>query len=168
LLAEFGLGEMLENFRRRLAKNTLRTTFLHYVTDLPVEPDGARAGAPVRPRCRAGALMEIARAPANEDVRELQEFDERVLRDALTMREGPDRIPMPAWLDVEQKVGLDDRRRRKDRERERRKKKKKRRSVKRKRDGEDDGAVAPDAVDADGKKKKKKRRKDSDTPRSSP
>lgn len=163
LLAQFGLGDMLDNFRRRLAKNTLRTTFLHYVTDLPVELDGARAGVPLRPRCRAGSLMEIARAPVNEDVRVLEEFDERVLRDALTMREGPDKIPMPAWLEFEQKLGSDDRRRRKERERERRKKKKKRRSGKRKRDGEEDpGAALVGDMEADAKKKKKKRRKDSD------
>jgi hypothetical protein len=161
LLEAFGLRDLLETFRKRLSRNTLRTTFLHYVTDLPVEVDGPRAGAPIRPRCRAGSLMEIARAPANEDVRVLEEFDERVLRGALTLREGA-KVEMPAWLEVEQKMGVDDRRRRKERERERRRKKKKRKSGKRKRDGEEEAATGGDGDGGKGKKKKK-RRKDADT-----
>lgn len=163
LLDQFALSKTLDEFRRRLAKNTLRSTFLHYLPDLPVELDGARPGAPLRPRCRAGSLIEIARAPVNEDVRPLEEFDERVLRDALTMREGPERIPMPAWLDVEQKLGEDDRKRRRARELERRRKKKKKRSVKRKREcgDESSAALALDA-EAEAKKKKKKKRKNSE------
>jgi hypothetical protein len=102
--------------------------------------------------------MEIAMQPVNEDERRLEEFDERVLRAALTLREGGPRPALPAWLDEEQPIGDDDRRKRK----ERRKKKKKRRSSKRKRDSEaGDGSADghEDALDDDERRLKKKRKK---------
>jgi hypothetical protein len=148
VLEQYGLGSVLADLRSR----KIRTTFSHYISDIPTDV------VPVRPRCRAGSLMEIAMQPVNEDERRLEEFDERVLRAALTLREGGPRPALPAWLDEEQPIGDDDRRKRK----ERRKKKKKRRSSKRKRDSEaGDGSADghEDALDDDERRLKKKRKK---------
>jgi hypothetical protein len=147
VLEQYGLGSVLADLRSR----KIRTTFSHYISDIPTDI------VPVRPRCRAGSLMEIAMQPVNEDERRLEEFDERILRAALTLREGGPRPELPAWLDEEQPIGDDDRRKRKER-----RKKKKRRSSKRKRDGEGgDGSVDghEDALDDDERRLKKKRKK---------
>lgn len=165
LLEAYALRDMLEQFRTRLANNRLRTTFLHYLGDLPVELDGEHTGVPIRPRCRAGSLMAIARAPENEDVQELQPFEDRILRSALTLREGGAKPKMPEWLDEEQPLGIDDRKRKKEREKRRRKRKK--RSSKRKRGAEDgeDGERGDDGGnEEERRKRKKKKRRAGDAP----
>lgn len=147
VLEQYGLSDVLTRLRAR----KLRTTFAHYLSDIPTNI------VPIRPRCKAGSLMEIALQPVNEDERKLEEFDERVLHAALTLREGGPKPSFPAWLDEEQPLGDDDRKKR----REKRKKKKKKRSSKRKREGDTDGTAGDheDGLDDDEKALRKKRKK---------
>lgn len=148
VLEQYGLSEVLNHLRAR----KLRTTFAHYLSDIPTDI------MPIRPRCKAGSLMEIAMQPVNEDERKLEEFDERILRAALTLREGGPKLSLPTWLDEEQPLVDDDRKRRRDK----RKKKKKRRSSKRKREGDGDGTGAgdhEDGLDEDERRLKRKRKK---------
>lgn len=113
----YGLGPALAELRG----TKLRSTFAHYLSDIPV------ADVPLRPRCPAGSLMELALAPANEDERELVPFDERTLRSALVLSEGGPPVPMPEWLSVEQAWDeVDDRRRRRKEKRRKRRKRRRR------------------------------------------
>lgn len=100
LMEQYGLREVLADLRSR----KMRSTFANYITDIPSEK------VPIRPRCAAGSLVEIAMQPANEDVRKLELFDERVLRGALSLKEGGEKPKMPDWLDVEVPMGEDERR----------------------------------------------------------
>lgn len=145
----YGLGPALAELRS--AK--LRSTFAHYLTDIPV------ADVPVRPRCPAGSLMELALAPANEDERELVPFDERSLRSALVLTEGGPPVPMPEWLSIEQAWDEDDDRRRRRKEK-RRKRRKRRRREEGEGGGDDEGEGDEDGEGGSGKKSRKKKRRE--------
>lgn len=134
-MTQFGLAGVLSELRSR----KLRSSFSHYISELSTEV------VPLKPRCPAGRLAEIALQPVNEDERRLELFDERVLRNALTLKEGGEKPPLPDWLEVEQPWG-DDEKRKKRRDKKRRKKRKKR---KRNAEGEEE----------DDEKRAKKKRK---------
>lgn len=145
----YGLGPAFAELRG----TKLRSTFAHYLSDIPV------ADVPLRPRCPAGSLMELALAPANEDERELVPFDERTLRSALVLSEGGPPVPMPEWLSVEQAWDeVDDRRRR------RKEKRRKRRKRRRREEGDagdgDEGEGDDGEEGGGGKKSRKKKRRD--------
>lgn len=144
LMEQFGLGDVLNDLRSR----KMRSSFSHYISEIPTDV------VPLKPRCPAGSLMEVAMQPINEDERRLELFDERVLRNALTLKESSTKVPLPEWLDVEQPWGDEDRKRRK------KDRKKKRKKKKRKRNMEDAGHADGDdgAKDDDERRAKKKRR----------
>lgn len=125
LMKHFGLGDVLTELRSR----KLRSSFMNYITELPTDK------VPLKPRCPGGLLTPIANQPVNEDERVLEEFDERVLRAALTLKEDPTAVTMPAWLDEEQPWGDDERKKKK------KDKKKKKKKKKRKRGVDDDGRL---------------------------
>ena len=136
LMEQYGLMGVLAEMRSR----KLRSSFMHYIPELPTDK------VPLKPRCPAGTLMQIALQPMDEDEKVMELFDERVLRRALTLREGG-KVQMPEWLDQEQSWGDEERKkRRKDR-------KKKKKKKKRKRDREDGDGKADDE---DRKRKKRK------------
>lgn len=135
LMTQFRLASVLSDLRSR----KLRSSFSHYISELSTEV------VPLKPRCPAGRLAEIALQPVNEDERRLELFDERVLRNALTLKEGGETPPLPDWLEVEQPWG-DDEKRKKRRDKKRKKKRKKR---KRNAEGEEE----------DDEKRAKKKRK---------
>lgn len=142
LMVQFGLGDVLDGLRSR----KMRSSFSHYITEIQKE------NVPLKPRCPAGSLAEIALQPINEDERRLELFDDRVLRNALTLKESAEKPPLPDWLDVEQPWGDDDRKkRRKDRRKKRKKKKRKR--------GHDDGGDGEDNGRDDDERRAKKKRK---------
>lgn len=122
LMEKFGLKDVFTELRAR----KLRSTFMHYLVELPTDK------VPIKPRCPGGTLGEIARQPINEDERPLEEFDERILRAALTLKETAEPIKFPDWLDEEQPWENDERRKKK------REKKKKKKKKKRKRGAEDE------------------------------
>lgn len=127
LMEQFGLGDVLNDLRSR----KMRSSFSHYISEIPTDV------VPLKPRCPAGSLIQVAMQPINEDERRLELFDERVLRNSLTLKESSAKVPLPDWLEVEQPWGDEDRkRRRKDRKKKRKKKKRKRN--------------AEDAANADG------------------
>lgn len=142
LMVQFGLGDILADLRSR----KLRSSFSHYISELPTNI------VPLKPRCPAGSLAEIAHQPVNEDERKLEFFDERVLRNALTLKESPDKPKLPDWLDVEQAWGDEDRRKKK------RDKKKKKKKKKRKRQAEDGGDDHTNRLDDDERRLRKKRK----------
>lgn len=122
LMVQFGLGDVLSDLRNR----KLRSSFSHYIAEIPTSK------VPLKPRCPAGSLAEIALQPINEDERRLEAFDERVIRNALTLKETGVATKMPSWLEEEQPWEQEERRRR------RKDKKKKKRKKKRKREREDE------------------------------
>lgn len=140
LMVQFGLGDVLEQLRSR----KMRSSFSHYIAEMQSET------VPLKPRCPAGSLAKIAFQPINEDERRLELFDERVLRNALTLKETEQKPPLPDWLETEQPWGDDDRKKRK---RDKKKKKKKR---KRKRNQNDAGG---NAEGDDEERRAKKKRK---------
>lgn len=142
LMKSYGLDAVLAEMRSR----KLRSSFMHYIAELPTEK------APIKPRCPAGQLAEIAYQPVNEDERVIEEFDERVLRAALALKEGGEPLKMPEWLDEEQPWADEDRRKKKkDKDKDKKKKKKKK---KRKRSGDDDEG----RLDEEERRLKKKRK----------
>lgn len=138
LMEQYGLTDVLKELRSR----KLRSTFMHYISEMPVDK------VPVKPRCPGGTLGEIARQPINEDERPLDEFEERVLRNALTFKESNEPVKMPEWLEEEQPWENDERRKKK------KDKKKKKKKKKRKRGGDDDDARPDD----DERRMRKKRK----------
>ena len=107
---------------KNLRQQRLRLSFSHYIADISNNED-----FPIRPRCRAGIVMEIAARPVDEDEGKLEDFDERVLHNALTFKESGEPVPLPEWLDEEQPcTDAERRKRRKDRWKKKRKKKRKR------------------------------------------
>lgn len=144
LMAQFNLGEALNDLRSR----KLRSSFTHYIAEIPTNV------VPLKPRCPAGLLAEIARQPVNEDERRLELFDERVLRSALTLKESTEKVKMPTWLEIEQPWGEEDRKKR------RRDKKKKKKKKKRKRISEDPtpGEGDQGKYDEEEKRLRKKRK----------
>lgn len=145
LMAQFGLSGVLVDMRRR----KIRSSFANYV-------GGVRNDViPIKARCPKGSLMEIARMPVNEDERRLEPFDERVLRNALTLKESDEKPVPPAWLNEEVPLAEDEQRKK------RKDKKKRKKKKKRKRDGAD-AAEGDDALDDDERRLKKKRKKKRD------
>lgn len=140
VMAQYGLDGVLSELRRR----KVRTTFAQYCADVP------DVVIPIKARCPMGSLMEVAMLPVNEDERKLEPFDERVLRNALTLKESAEKPQLPKWLEEETPWPDEDLRRR-------RKKKKKRRR-KRRRDGKAEGAEEA-VLDEDERRMKKKRKK---------
>lgn len=138
LMKHFGLSDVLNELRSR----KLRSSFMNYITELPTDK------VPLRPRCPGGLLTMIANQPVNEDERLLEEFDERVLRAALTLKENGEPVKLPAWLDEEQPWGDDERKKKK------KDKKKKKKKKKRKRGGDDDDG----RLDEDERRLRKKRK----------
>lgn len=140
LMVQYGLSGVLSDLRAR----KLRSSFMQYISELPTDK------VPLKPRCPAGQLMEIAAQPVNEDERRLELFDERVLRKALVLKETGEKVKMPEWLDIEQSWGDDDKRKRR---KDRRKKKKKK---KRKREREEDGGEGGRGDDDERRRKKRR------------
>lgn len=138
LMKHFGLGDVLTELRSR----RLRSSFMNYIPELPTDK------VPLKPRCLGGLLMPIARQPVNEDERVLEEFDERVLRAALTLREGGGSVKMPDWLDEEQQWDADERKKKKKDKKKKKKKKKRRRATE-----DDEGRL-----DEDERRLRKKRK----------
>lgn len=139
LMNHFDLSDKLVEMRHR----KIRSSFMHYIAELPND------NVPLKPRCPGGLLGEIARQPVNEDERALEDFDEQVLRAALTFKETDrDAVKMPEWLDEEQPWGDDERKKKK------KDKKKKKKKKKRKRSGDDDDG----RLDEEEKRLKKKRK----------
>lgn len=138
LMKRYGLDVALAEMRSR----KLRSSFMHYIAELPTEK------APIKPRCPAGLLSEIAYQPVNEDERAIEEFDERVLRAALSLKEGGESVKMPDWLEEEQPWGDEERRKKK------KDKKKKKKKKKRKRGADDDES----RLDEEERRLKKKRK----------
>lgn len=138
LMQQYGLTGVLNEMRSR----KLRSSFMHYITELPTDK------VPLKPRCPAGKLMEIVMQPMDENEVALELFDERILRRALTLREGGGKVQMPEWLDQEQNWGDEERKKR----RKDRKKKKKKKKRKRERDGDGDGKY-----DDDERRRKKRK-----------
>ena len=114
---------------------------MSYIPEIPTDK------VPLKPKCPAGSLMEIALQPVNEDERVIEPFDERVVRAALTLKEADEKIAMPDWLSIEQTWNGEDERRKRRKDKKKKKKKKKR---KRDRDGEDGG-------DDDERRRKKRK-----------
>lgn len=142
LLDFFGLTNQLNDMRN----TKLHSSFSHYLTGMPTNED-----CPIKPRCRAGSLMELVNQPEDEDIRKLEEFDERVLRNALTLKESDELVPLPEWLNDEQAWTTGEKRRRR----------KKKRRRKRKRNGEGDGENGDEH-------RRKRRRKDIGDPNPAP
>lgn len=142
LMAQFGLSGVLADMRKR----KMRSSFANFVADVRSDV------IPIKARCPKGSLVEIARMPANEDVRRLEPFDERVLRNALTLKESGEKPKLPDWLNEEVPLGEDEQRKKR-RDKKKRKKKKKRR-----REGAD-GADGEDGLDDDERRLKRKRKK---------
>lgn len=138
LMKRYGLDVALMEMRSR----KLRSSFMHYIAELPTEK------APIKPKCPAGLLSEIAYQPVNEDERTIEEFDERVLRAALSLKEGGESVKLPDWLEEEQPWGDDERRKKK------KDKKKKKKKKKRKRGPDDDEG----RLDEEERRLKKKRK----------
>ncbi len=88
LMVQFGLSSVLEEMRKR----KMRSSFAYYVADL------ADDVIPIKPRCTAGSLVEVAVMPVNEDERKLDLFDKRVLKNALTLKESFHKPKLPDWL----------------------------------------------------------------------
>lgn len=141
VMAQYGLDGVLGELRRR----KVRTTFAQYCSDVP------DVVIPIKTRCPAGSLLEVALMPVNEDERKLEPFDERVLRNALTLKESAEKPKLPAWLDEETPWPDDDARRRK--------KRRKRRRRKRRRDGKLEAGEAEGGLDDDERRLRKKRKK---------
>lgn len=137
LLVQYGLTGVLDDMRKR----KMRSTFVNFIADLPKDV------FPFKPRCKVGSLREIALMPVNEDVRRLALFDERVLRNALTLTESPEKPALPDWLDEEQEITAEEKRKKKDKRRKKKKQKRK--------DGKGDGLD-------DEERRLRKRRKKSD------
>lgn len=144
LMVQFGLGDVLERLRSR----KMRSSFSHYIAEIQKEH------VPLKPRCPAGSLAEIAFQPINEDERRLEFFDERVLRNALTLKESDQKPPLPDWLEIEQPWGDDDRKKRKKDKRKKRKKKKRKRNHD-DTGGEGEGGVRGDDEERRARKKRK-------------
>lgn len=138
LMKRYGLDVALTEMRSR----KLRSSFMHYIAELPTEK------APIKPRCPAGLLSEVAYQPVNEDERVIEEFDEHVLRTALSLKEGGDPVKLPDWLEEEQPWGDEERRKKK------KDKKKKKKKKKRKRGADDDEG----RLDEEERRLKKKRK----------
>ncbi|CAN8069650.1 unnamed protein product [Agarophyton chilense] len=141
LMDQFNLTEILTELRNR----KLRSSFMFLINEIPTDV------VPLKPRCPAGSLLQVAMQPVNEDERRLELFDERVIRNALTLKETHEPVKMPEWLSVEQPWGESDRRKK------RRDKKKKKKKKKRKRDAEEadtiDGTLREDERRARKKRK---------------
>ncbi len=144
VMAQFGLDGVLADLRKR----KMRSTFASYVADVPGDV------IPIKVRCPAGSLMEVAMMPVNEDERKLELFDERVLRNALTLKESDEKPKFPDWLNEEVPWPDDEQRKR------RKDKKKRRRRKKRKREGTDPGD--DDVLDEDERRLRKRRKKKRD------
>ena len=100
-----------------MRKTKLHSTFNHYITELSSNPD-----CPIRPRCKAGSLLQLVYQPEDEDIRKIEEFDERVLRNAMTLKESEEAVELPEWLnEVQGWTDLERRRRRKKKKRKKRK-----------------------------------------------
>jgi len=141
-----GLDGVLADMRKR----KMRSSFANFIADV------ASDVIPIKPRCPRGSLVEIARMPVNEDERHIKQFDERVLRNALTLQESAEKPKLPEWLNEE--VALPDEEAR----RKRKEKKKRRKKKKRRRDGERSGTPGGEGdgtLDDDEKRLKKKRKK---------
>lgn len=145
LMVQFGLGDVLEQLRSR----KMRSSFSHYIAEMQSEI------VPLKPRCPAGSLAKIAFQPINEDERRLEPFDERVLRNALTLKETEQKPPLPDWLETEQPWGDDDRKKRR---RDKKKKKKKRKRKRNHDDGNVEGEDGANKGDDDERRAKKKRK----------
>lgn len=139
---QYNLTEILTELRGR----KLRSSFMFLITEIPTDV------VPLKPRCPAGSLLEIAMQPVNEDERRLELFDERVIRNALTLKEAANPLKMPEWLDIEQPWADEDKRKR------RKDKKKKKKKKKRKRDREDPNALDPSRLDEEERRIRKKRK----------
>ncbi|KAI0567074.1 hypothetical protein FGB62_4g114 [Gracilaria domingensis] len=142
LMNQFNLTEILTELRTK----KLRSSFMFLINEIPTDV------VPLKPRCPAGSLLEIAMQPVNEDERRLELFDERVIRNALTLKESPDPVKMPEWLHVEQPWGDDDKRRK------RREKKKRKKKKKRKREAEEADAMDASRHDDEERRARKKRK----------
>lgn len=146
LMSQYGLWDVLKELRAR----KLRSSFLHYITELSSDV------VPLKPRCTAGGLKLVALQPVNEDERRLEEFDERVLRNGLALKEsGEEKVELPKWLDDEQSWEGEDER--KKRRKERRKKKKKKKRKRTQETGE--GVSGPGGPDEDDEKRARKKKK---------
>lgn len=138
LLVQYGLMGVLDDMRKR----KIRSTFVNFIADLPKDV------FPFKPRCKAGSLKEVALMPVNEDERQLALFDERVLRNALTLTESTEKPVLPDWLDEEQEMSASEKRKKKDKRRKKKKKQKRK-------DGKGDG------LDDDERRLRKRRKKSS-------
>lgn len=142
LMKQFNLTEILTELRSR----KLRSSFMFLISEIPNDV------VPLKPRCPAGSLLEIAMQPVNEDERRLELFDERVIRNALTLKETGEPVKMPDWLQVEQPWGDDDKKKRR---KDKRKKKKKK---KRKREREEGDGLDSNRLDEEERRMRKKRK----------
>lgn len=143
LMQQYGLSDVLTELRGR----KLRSSFMNYLQELPTDK------VPLKPRSPGGLIVPIARQPVMEDERPLEEFDERVLRAALTLKEGG-KVSMPAWLDEEQHYDADEMKRKKKKDKKKKKKKKKRKRAL----NDDDDPNAPSKLDDEERRLKKKRK----------
>lgn len=144
-MTQFGLDGVLADMRKR----KMRSSFANFIADV------ASDVIPIKPRCPRGSLVETARMPVNEDERHIKQFDERVLRNALTLQESAEKPKLPDWLNEE--VALPDEEAR----RKRKEKKKRRKKKKRRRDGDRGGTPGGEdgSLEEDEKRLKKKRKK---------
>lgn len=141
-MGHYGLSAVLVDMRKR----KMRSSFVNFIGDVRGDV------IPIKPKCPVGSLMEVARMPVNEDERRIEQFDERVLRNALTLKESTEKPVLPQWLN-EEVAPTDDEVRKKRKDKKKRKKKKKRR-----REGAE-GGEGDGSLDEDEKRLKKKRRK---------
>jgi len=129
------LSGVLERLRGRKLRSTFSTSVANFSTE----------EAPIKARCVGGSLMDVVHQPVNEDVRKYEEFDSRLLRTALVLREETDPekkvLEQPEWMSQDMPWGEDGKR--KGKKKSKKKKKKKRR---RNPDG---------AEDDEGRKRKK-------------
>ena len=139
LMEQFGLSSVLADMRKR----KMRSSFANFIADVRSDV------IPIKARCPRGSLMDIARMPVNEDERRLEPFDERVLRNALTLKESAEKPKLPEWLNEE--VALPD-------DRDKKKKKRRKKKKKRKRDGAEGDA----SLDEDERRLRKRRKKKRD------
>ncbi|KAA8495968.1 hypothetical protein FVE85_2123 [Porphyridium purpureum] len=120
----------LDGFYDELRKSALRSTFLQALEDVHPRTDSA----PIKPRCRAGPLMELVIQRRQEDVpvpsaaRAIHPFAAELLESVVNFQPGTkdERLELPAWIH-EQQPWQDDRKVRRKRQKSKKKRKRKHR-----------------------------------------